>query len=229
MEISVEKYLKELRETADEQTWQTEVKRLVKQAIKTGPKHQIFWKELTKDFEWLDWKALQQEAEQEMGISQKSEAEVEEAATEPLAYLLRKEMPGIRSQGQYDAILGAMNALKIVLNAIMERDRVKEAKAQEALEMALNATRMATELTYKLREVPEAVTSKMADTFKQPPLQFQEYAIQRQLLKELESIETMEKLNTWYAETKEKRDQIVTQGLRNTLLDSIRSKKNILR
>jgi len=142
--------------------------------------------------------------------------------------LLRDQMPGIKSQGQYDAVVGAMEALRMSLNAILEQDSGGETKAQKALEMALDATRKATEITGKLREVPEAADSEAAKSFTSPPAQFEEYQIQRKLMKELDSLETLDDLNAWYALTKEQRDRIVTQALRNTLLDSIRSKKNSL-
>ena len=38
----------------------------------------------------------------------------------------------------------------------------------------------------------------------------------------------LDALNVWYARTKVERDRVVTQSLRNSLLDSIRAKRNTL-
>jgi hypothetical protein len=221
--VSIEKYLEHFRETEGEDAWKTEVLRLAEQGIKQGPRHEIFWKELTKNYGWLDWEALKRSA--------KEKKDLEPPPTEPeqiLTNLIRKQMPGIKTQGQYDAVVGVMDALRLVLNAILESSKIREGEASKALEMALEATRKATELTNKLEEVPEAATSKISESFKNAPLQFEEFSIHKKLLQELESIDSMESLNFWYAETKEERDRIVTQGLRNTLIDNIRSKKNQL-
>jgi len=223
MNIEVEKYLEQFRKTMGEAAWKDEVKRLAVQAIKTGPRHKEFWKELTKgeNYAWLDWEALEKEAESLPEPEKKDPEAV-------MADLLKGQMPDIKSQGQYDAVVGAMDALKLVLNAILAQDTSAEKEAQKALEMALTATRQATELTDKLEDVPEAATSEAAEAFKKPPAEFQEYEIQRRLLADLNRIENMENLNEWYAETKELRDKIVTQKLRNALLDGIRAKKHSL-
>ena len=212
--ISTERYLQQYHKDYGEEAWRSEVKRLASQAIKMGPKHETFWKEFTKDYSWFDWDSLKQEAQ---GLIQTTMAE-----------LLKEQMPGIKSQAQYNAILGALDALRLVLNAILEGNKGKEAEARKALEIALEATAKATEITNKLESVPEAATSKKSEDFKNPPVQFHEYDIQRKLLTELERISTLSDLNKWYMNTKEQRDRVVTQNLRDILMDTIRTKKNKL-
>jgi len=219
--MEIAQYLRQFRETKGEEAWKAEVRRLAIHALQVGgPEHEALWRELTKDYEWLDWGELKK-------VAQGPEAK----STEPedaIVNLLRQQLPGIKTQAQYNAVIAAMDALKLLLNAIMEQDKAQEDKAQKALEMAIDVARKATEITSKLEEVPEAATGKEAQEFKKPPAEFQEDGIQQSLLQELESIESLEALNEWYASTKEQRDQVVSQKLRNELLDRIREKKKAL-
>lgn len=217
METTVESHLKSFRELHGEEAWKSEVTRLATQAIRTSPKHAAYWKELTKDFDWLDWEALEQNA-----TSDGSPGNPELM----LAELLRRQMPGIKSQAQYDAVVGAMDALRVVLDGILGQSDTTESDGRKALEMALDAARMATSATHQLEEVPEASTSEASKAFKEAPAQFTELEDQRRMLAELEAITDADALNTWYAETKERRDKIVNQKLRNELLDAIRARKN---
>jgi hypothetical protein len=224
LNISVEEYLENFRKTRSEEAYREEVKRLAAQALKTGkPEHELFWKELTKDFDWFDWDAFK-----EMLQSIPEPATAETDPERIMVDLLKRQMPGIKTQAQYDAVVGAMDVLRLLLNAVLEQDWTKEMEAMEALKLAIDATRKATELTDKLEEVPEASDSEAAEKFKQPPAQFQEQEVQAHLLEELAVIQRLETLNSWYAETRERRDQIVTQSLRDTLLDKIRKKKHDL-
>jgi hypothetical protein len=212
--ISTERYLQQYRQAFGEESWRSEVKRLILEAIKTSPKHEVFWKELTKDYTWLDWDSLKQEAQGSIKTT--------------MAELLKEQMPGIKSQAQYNAVLGALDAVRLVLNAILEEDKAKETEARKALEMAFDVTAKATEITNKLEAVPEAATSKKSEDFKNPPVQFHEYDIQRKLLTELEHISTLADLNKWYVNTKEQRDRVITQNLRDILMDTVRAKKGML-
>jgi len=212
--IETEQYLLQFRQTHGGDAWKAEVKRLALQGIKTSPKHEEFWKDLTKDFDWLNWDTLKQEA---FGLSPTS-----------MVDLLKAQMPGIKSQAQYNAVVGAFDAIRFVLNAILTVDKNKETEARRALEMALDATTKATELTLKLEGMSEATNSKLADVFKKSPIEFHEYDIQRKLLAELERISNLNDLNNWYIRTREQRDQVITQDLRDILMDSIRAKKNAL-
>lgn len=212
---SVEDYLDNYRATHGEDAWRGEVTRLASAAIKVGPTHEAHWRELTKSYEWLDWSALKEQP-------------MDKKAGEVMAEMLKQHMPGIKSQAQYDAVLGALDCTTMALNAILTGDPAKEEEALKALDLAFRAARKSTELTNKLEEVPEAVSSKAGDAFKKPPAQYQERDVQVQLLSELLTISNADELNRWYAATKTQRDQIVTQSLRNDLLDQIRDKKRQL-
>lgn len=218
MPVSVEQYLEEFKKMNGEEAWQSEVTRLAVQAIKTGKEsHITYWKELTSDFEWLDWDALLEAGE-----------ELPDNADMMMADLLKRQMPGIKSQAQYDAVTGALDAVRLVLNAILEQNYTQEAQGRKGLEMAFEAARQATILTDKLEEVPEAATSEASEVFKTAPAQFEEADIQKGLLFELKNLSTLAELNTWYIDTKPYRDRVVTSKLRNTLLDAIRAKKGNL-
>jgi hypothetical protein len=104
----------------------------------------------------------------------------------------------------------------------------QESEGKKALEMAFEAARGATTATLQLEDVPEAASSEAAKAFKETPAQFTELEDQRRLLAELEALTDLSDLNTWYADTKARRDRIVTQKLRNELLDAIRAKKHNL-
>lgn len=212
---SVEDYLASYKSLHGEEAWRGEVVRLAAQAIKYGPSHVQYWRELTKDFEWFSWDMLEG---QEMDAKK---------AGEVMAELLKQQMPGIKSQAQYDATLAALDCTVAALNAIFTSASDKDFDlAREALDLAFRAARKSTELTEKLEEVPEAVTSPAGDVFKKPPAQYHEREIQVQLLADLLSISTYDELTRWYAATKGQRDQIVSQSLRNELLDQVRAKKN---
>jgi len=213
MATAVEQHLQQFKEQKGEAAWREEVKRLAIQAIQTSPKHEAFWKELTKKFDWIDWDQLKKESH---GLNQ------------TMANLLKDQMPGVQSQAQYNAVIGAFDAVKLVLNAILVGDKSKETEARKALELAFEATAKATEITIKLAEVPEAATSEASEDFKNSPIQFHEYDIQRKLLRELEKLSNLTDLNVWYVGTKSERDRVVTQDLRNILIDAIRTKKNKL-
>jgi hypothetical protein len=165
----------------------------------------------------LDWDLLKQQAQP---TAPRTEQLVAEA--------FKSQMPGIKSQAQYDAAVGALEATRLVINSLLNVDRRGELDAQRALELAFDAVRKATELTRKLEEAPEAATSDAAKQFKDAPAQYQEVEIHSQLTLELQLIRSVGALNDWYASTRDRRDKIVTQSMRNELLDAIRAKRNAL-
>lgn len=217
MEISVQAHLDEYLKANGEDAWKQEVRRLATAGAKTSPKHEAFWRDLTKDYAWLDWNDLKNDA---TGTPQDPER--------MLSDLIRRQMPGIKSQAQYNAVVNSMDVLREVINAILSGDKTKEVESQKALAMALQVLTSATGLTEKLEEVPEAATSKAAEECKAPPAQFGEADVLKELMGNLVSLESVPDLNAWYAATKQQRDRIVTQSLRNELLDAIRNKKNQL-
>lgn len=217
--MNVETYLESFLQMHGEDAWQSEVTRLASQAIRKGGKHADYWKELTKSYEWLDWAALEQSV---------ADGAIPDNPEMMMAELLRRQMPGIKSQAQYDAVTGSLDASRLVLNAILEGSASREADARRALDLAFDAVRAATAATIQLEEVPEAATSEASKAFKEPPAQYTEAEEHRLLVAELGAIEDADGLNGWYSYTKERRDKIVTQSLRNSLLDAIRAKKNSL-
>ena len=145
-----------------------------------------------------------------------------------MAETMRRHMPAIKTQAQFDAVMIALEATKEMMSGILEQDAVKEATAFQALQAAIDVARKATELKDKLDEVPEGAISDAAAPFRTAPAQFTEEEVQKGLLRHLETLSTMDQLTAWYASTKEHRDAIKTQSLRNELMDTIRAKRNSL-
>jgi hypothetical protein len=217
MQTTVVDHLEQFKELHGEEAWRSEVTRLALQAIRKGDTHASYWKGLTQGYEWLDWEALVKSAQNE------------EALKDPelmMAELLRRQMPGIKTQAQYDAVVGALEAVREILNAILGGDAAQEERGRAVLDRAFEAARWATDITVKLSDVPEAATSEDSKIFKESPAQFHELDDQRRLLAELEALGSMEDLNAWYADTKPRRDKVVNQEIRNELLDAIRAKRN---
>ena len=190
--------------------------------ICTSPKHEAFWQAFTKDFEWLDWETLKKQAVG--GSSSRNSGPM--SPDQMMADMLRKQMPGIKTQAQYDAVVAALDAVRLVINAILDGGGAKEVEARRALEMTFSALAKGTEITNKLEDSPEAATSPEAEKFKTPPAQFHEQDVVAKLLGELEALGTLDALNAWYGQTKAERDRVVTQSFRNSLMDSIRAKRN---
>jgi hypothetical protein len=144
--------------------------------------------------------------------------------------LLKTQIPGCRSQGQFDAILLLTEALQMALSAYCGTDAEAQSRAKERLLQTLDMLARASRLTQQLEDVPEAATSEAAQAFKEPPKQFAEQDLQRGLLTTLAEIKSASELNAWYADsaTKEAISRIVTQTLRNELFDHIRNKRKEL-
>jgi hypothetical protein len=215
---TVEDHLKNFRDRNGEQAWRAEVQRLALQALQTGSKkHEQFWRDLTRDCGWLDWDQLKQQAR---------EVQTPPSADRLIAEALKSQLPALKSQAQYDSVTSALEATLLRLNAILAGDEAREQEARRALDSAVDTVRKVTELTEKLKDEPEAATSAAAEQFRQAPAQFQEVEVQAQLLQELAIISNLSDLGAWYNTTKDLRDRVVTQSLRNELMDAIRSKKH---
>jgi hypothetical protein len=214
---TVKHHLQTFLELHGEEAWRGEVQRLALAALRTrSEQHESFWRDLTKDYEWLDWNQLKAQIE----------AEVPSASPDRLiAEVFKSQMPGIKSQAQYDAAVGALEAAKLVINTIVDPFG-SEQDARRVLDVAFDAVRKATELTLKLEDSPEGAMSTAAQQFKNEPAQFVEANIHRDLMLDLLRLKDLAELNAWYASTKPYRDKIVTQSLRNELLDAIRAKRN---
>lgn len=222
MTITVQDHLQSFLTQHGEESWKAEIQRLALAALRSGSeKAAAFWKALTKDYEWLDWAHLEAQA-QATSLPPSTERLIAET--------LKSQMPGIRSQAQYDAIVSAMEALQVAINGILEGNEGKELDGKKALDLAFDTIVKATELTLKLEDVPEAASSAASQSFKETPAQFQEVDLEAALLQELKLIRSVEELRSWYESktTKERRDKIVTQTLRNELLDAVRAKRKAL-
>ncbi len=137
---------------------------------------------------------------------------------------IQARLPGLSSQAQMNAFMATFDALCFTVNAICLRNAEHEEAGLKAFKQALHVTRTATEITEKLRDVPEAATSAVSEEFKKPPFEFSEREVQQSLLAELQAIKDPYQFYTWYTLSKERRDLVRSQGLRNELYDTIRAK-----
>jgi hypothetical protein len=142
-----------------------------------------------------------------------------------MAEVLRQSIPSMKSQAQFNAFAIAFDAFRLIFEAICSGNTQGEAEARTTLDQALDTARTATDITNKYEEVPEENRGKASAEFTQPPHVFGEVDLQKKLLGELSTIIGISELNTWYASTKDERDRVVSQSLRNILMDSIRQKK----
>lgn len=141
---------------------------------------------------------------------------------------LQAQLPNLKTQAQLNAFMAAFDALRLVLDATFGGDKMAATQAKEALLQALDVAEKVTSIGESLRDVPEAATGPQAAQFIDPPKQFHEHDVHRALLAQLEQIQAMPDLETWYAGTKAQRDEVVSPSLRNVLYDAIRAKRNAL-
>lgn len=145
-------------------------------------------------------------------------------ADEVIADFLRQALPGLKTQAQYDAVAGAFEAARLIVNAVIEADPTKEKASREALEVALDAVRKTTELSAKLEDEPEATSSKYANAFRAAPAQFTEREEVVAMLAELAELKTRDEVLAWYAQQRDRRERIVSKSLRDELYDAVRAK-----
>jgi hypothetical protein len=146
----------------------------------------------------------------------------------PILAAIQQQVPGIKSQAQFNVFMAAFDALRLTMDAIFTDNPGGYDDGRKALEAAFEAARKATQITMKLADSPEAATSKAAAEFKTPPRQFTEASEQKALLEELATFTDLDSLNKWYAESRERIERVVSQSLRNQLFDAIRLKKDNL-
>ncbi|MFA5054039.1 MAG: hypothetical protein WC565_08260 [Parcubacteria group bacterium] len=125
----------------------------------------------------------------------------------------------ILNQAQQEIAGQCYDALGELIQGVVTQNQEQETQAREALDKALQALGMATSLGERLREVPEAATSSMADKLKQPATD--EAELQRQMLEELQ---TTDDVPAWYKANRTRLDQVQSPALRNHLFDTIRSR-----
>lgn len=215
--VSVVDYLATVRRELGDDAWKAEIKKLALQAFRMGGTHEEFWRDLIKDFDWITADEL------------KAQAQAMPAGgldiNHLMAQALKTQMPGLKTQAQFNTFRAAFEAFQAVCSAIFDGDASRETEARKILDTTLTACRQATDISRKLADVPEAATSKASEEFKKAPAEFQEYDIQQRLLGELGRIKDLDELKQWYEETKPLRDSVKSQTLRNILLDAVRGRK----
>lgn len=145
-----------------------------------------------------------------------------------MAQALRQQMPSLKTQVQFTAFMAGFDAFRLLCNSIFSGDQSMEVQAKVALDKALESMRVATKLSNQFQEIPATERSASSSQFVDPPTRFTEYDSQKELLLELERLSTTDELNSWYLSTKDRREKIVSQELRNVLFDQIRSKRDLL-
>ena len=139
---------------------------------------------------------------------------------------LQSQIPNLKTQAQLNAFMASFDALRLVLDATFAGDTLAAETAKGALMQALDVAEKVTTIGQSLRDVPEAAVGPQASQFVQPPQQFHEHDVQRELLAQLSRIPDKATLEEWYTATKSRRDTIVSASLRNVLYDAIRDKRN---
>lgn len=142
-----------------------------------------------------------------------------------MAEAMKAQMPSLKTQAQFTAFMVGFDAFRLLLDSIFSGDAQREVETRDVFEKAIKAARAATEIGRKLEEIPEASRGATFSSFTRPPDEFHEYDIQKRLLIELEGIASLPQLNEWYQATKDARDRVSSQILRNVLMDSIREKR----
>ena len=222
-----------IRTTQGEEAYREAVRSFIRKGLSEGGQSARFVASLARGLDFIDFETLQAE----VGVAEVVEPPPAtepspEPATEPatevpnaFAEALRSQLPGLQSKAQANAFMVSFEAYRAVVNAILSGHMDKELQARETLSASFNTIRQATEITNKLREVPEAATSLASDEFRTAPAQWTEYDKQRKLLNELEGLRSLSDLSDWWKTNRKRIDEIQTPGLRNPLLDLVRSKK----
>ena len=234
-----------IRTTQGEEAYREAVRSFIRKGLSEGGQSARFVASLARGLDFIDFETLQAEVgvaevvepppATEPATEPSPEPATEpspEPATEPatevpnaFAEALRSQLPGLQSKAQANAFMVSFEAYRAVVNAILSGHMDKELQARETLSASFNTIRQATEITNKLREVPEAATSLASDEFRTAPAQWTEYDKQRKLLNELEGLRSLSDLSDWWKTNRKRIDEIQTPGLRNPLLDLVRSKK----
>jgi hypothetical protein len=145
-----------------------------------------------------------------------------------MAQAMRQSMPELKTQVQFSAFMAGFDSFRLLSNSIFASDSVGEEQARGAFEKALEAMRVATKLSNQFQEIPVEERGPSASQFVEAPLQFGEYDIQKKPMLDLELLTSADALNEWYQRTKDEREKVTSQSLRNVLFDAIRCKRDDL-
>lgn len=220
-----------IRQTEGEEAFEKAVREYAEKALEDGD-------EVISKFAGAAYEAYQAEAKAYREAQASRQAERAQRAAQvqappanldpALVEALRAALPNLRSQAQWNAFVSGFEALRGAMEAIFRQDSEEERKAREALTSALDAARHMTDMTTRLRDVPESAQSPLAEEFRRPPRQFGEADTQVKLMSELTRIGSIGELTRWWLENRKRIDEIVTPGLRNSLMDAVRDKKLLL-
>lgn len=216
--------LHQIHKEHGEEAWLAAIRQAAKDSIRAGGQMATFGKKTFGDIHpSIVWAELEAEVA--------AEDQADKAAEHARLFMkaLQDQLPALKSQGQFTAFQASFEAFRAVVNGILTQNTAAEAAGKEALSKALETLRMATHLTRKLEEVPEAATSPAAEDFKKPPTAFTEYDKQRALLSELAKINDLPSLGIWWTENRKRIDEVQTPSLRNPLIDAVRDKQETLK
>jgi len=144
---------------------------------------------------------------------------------EQMMEAVRASIPNLKTQAQMTAYMAAFDALRYTLDAIYAQDAPREKMARDALEKAFDVAHQSTVIGKRYEEVPEESRGPASSAFTTPPKEYEEYDLQKRLLLELDRLPDQGELVAWYEKTKADRERIVSQSLRNVLIDAIRAKR----
>lgn len=182
-----------------------------------------------KAFPDIDVEDLKQEAQRiaEKVIESRTDSQ-QEPPEQVMLRMIQQQIPSIKTQGHFNLFTAGFDAYKTALDGYFSGDFDRAQKAREALNKVLDTASTVKSVTEKLEEIPADVRSAQANEFLEPPKEFHEYDLQKQLIGELEGVPTRAALTDWYAKTTEQRERVTSQKLRNELFDKIRAKRTEL-
>lgn len=214
--------LKKIREEQGEEAFQNAAKAVARQVILKPNGAQYIQKVLEPLIPDLNLDDLRTQAEA------KQQAAPQGDPQQALIQALGSQIPNLKTQAQFNVFIAAFDAFRLCMDAAFSGDKAALAKGKETLERSFDAAEQSRDIAEKLKDVPEAAESDEAKEHKDPPKQFKEYDVQKQLMLELTVIQTPDELSEWYEKKKSEMDQVVSATLRNELFDAIRNKKHAL-
>lgn len=180
---------------------------------------------VSKLFPDMDLDAVRVEAEKRKTTAEAPGVPQGGNPQEMILNAMRQQIPNLKTQAQFNIFMSAFDALRHTLNMAFGLDKEGYDKGREVLLRVLDSAFTISGVVDKLKDSPEAATSKAAEEFKNPPREFQEYDVQKSLLAEVATKMTVAELTKWYDSNRARMDCIVSQSLRNELFDTVRHKK----
>ncbi len=147
---------------------------------------------------------------------------------EMMRQALAAQIPNLKTQAQFNIFMNCFDALRSTLNAYFGGEVASAEMARDALNKGLDLAKQVVEITEKLNEIPDEAKSEAAKEFTAPAKELHEYDEHRQLVFELSALTSLEALQAWYTNNRQRIDRVVSQKLRNELFDAIRERRNKL-